>query len=231
MFRGRSQFWEPSSRIQWHYICVTEQPKIWRRILVHFIYSFIYLLLFIILYFSILLHSYLIICMYNYRLRCNFYSLFSKFHNVKLSPCPSITNLQHTAAQTQLNGMFAIHTRYPLQQQPGQLSRYSDGLRPGIDSWQGQEVFLYSTVPRPALGPIQSPIQWAPGALSPGVKRPRCEADQCQGQEWCSYIFTPLYIFMTYNFTFLPTPIYGTQSSQEHTHRCNNTQQSPKHGK
>jgi hypothetical protein len=30
---------------------------------------------------------------------------------------------------------------------------------------------------RPALGSNQSPIQWVPGALSPGVKRPGCEVD------------------------------------------------------
>jgi hypothetical protein len=29
----------------------------------------------------------------------------------------------------------------------------------------------------PVLRPTQTPIQWVPGAPSPGVKRPRCEAD------------------------------------------------------
>jgi hypothetical protein len=28
---------------------------------------------------------------------------------------------------------------------------------------QGQEFLLYSTASRPALGPIQTPIQWVPG--------------------------------------------------------------------
>jgi hypothetical protein len=36
---------------------------------------------------------------------------------------------------------------------------------------------LFSTWSRPALGPIQPPIQWVPRALSPGVKRQGCEAD------------------------------------------------------
>jgi hypothetical protein len=31
--------------------------------------------------------------------------------------------------------------------------------------------------PRPALGPIQPPVQWVPGALSLGVKWPGREAD------------------------------------------------------
>jgi hypothetical protein len=38
-------------------------------------------------------------------------------------------------------------------------------------------IFLFTTVPRTALGPIQPPIQWVPGALSLGVKRPGREAD------------------------------------------------------
>jgi hypothetical protein len=51
----------------------------------------------------------------------------------------------------------------------------------GITQWysarQGLGIFLFTTVPRPALGPTQPPIQWVPGALSLGVKRPEREAD------------------------------------------------------
>jgi hypothetical protein len=47
----------------------------------------------------------------------------------------------------------------------------------GVDFWQGPDIFLFSTAPRPALGPVQSPIQWVPGALSPGVKRQGRETD------------------------------------------------------
>jgi hypothetical protein len=38
-------------------------------------------------------------------------------------------------------------------------------------------IFLLTTASRPALGSTQPPIQWVPGALSLGVKRPGREAD------------------------------------------------------
>jgi hypothetical protein len=41
----------------------------------------------------------------------------------------------------------------------------------------GVKNFLFSMSSRLALGSTQPPIQWVPGALSLGVKRPGCEAD------------------------------------------------------
>jgi hypothetical protein len=41
-----------------------------------------------------------------------------------------------------------------------------------FDSQQGQDIFLYSKVSRPAMGSTQPPIQWVPGVFSPRVKRP-----------------------------------------------------------
>jgi hypothetical protein len=64
-----------------------------------------------------------------------------------------------------------------------QLGRYSDSVTGltaeelGFDSGQGQEIVLFSTTFRPALGLTQSPLQWVEGAASPGIKRTGCEAD------------------------------------------------------
>jgi hypothetical protein len=56
-------------------------------------------------------------------------------------------------------------------EEPGYLSRYSDGLgRPGFDSRQRQEIYFSSTASRPALETTQQPIQLVRGALSPGGK-------------------------------------------------------------
>jgi hypothetical protein len=54
-------------------------------------------------------------------------------------------------------------------------------LRAGRSGFQGSirglGIFLLTTASRMALGPTQPPIQWVPGALSLGVKRPGREAD------------------------------------------------------
>jgi hypothetical protein len=42
----------------------------------------------------------------------------------------------------------------------------------GFETRQGLGIFLFTTVSRTALGPTQPPIQWIPGTLSLGVKRP-----------------------------------------------------------
>jgi hypothetical protein len=53
----------------------------------------------------------------------------------------------------------------------------------------------------PALRSTQPPIQWIPGALSPGVKRPRREADHSpptstEVKKTWVYTSTPRYAFM-----------------------------------
>jgi hypothetical protein len=59
---------------------------------------------------------------------------------------------------------------------------HDDWLRAGrprgrSSSASGENFFHFPISFRPALGPTQSPIQWVPGALSPGVKQPGLEAD------------------------------------------------------
>jgi hypothetical protein len=46
-----------------------------------------------------------------------------------------------------------------------------------VVSRQGLQIALFTTASRPPLGPTQPPVQWIPGALSWGVKRPGREAD------------------------------------------------------
>jgi hypothetical protein len=41
----------------------------------------------------------------------------------------------------------------------------------GLDFWHGQEIILFSTASRPALGPIHPPIQRLLGTFPPGLKR------------------------------------------------------------
>jgi hypothetical protein len=47
----------------------------------------------------------------------------------------------------------------------------------GVRFAAGLGILLIITASRPALGPTQPPIQWVPGALSLGVKRPGRKAD------------------------------------------------------
>jgi hypothetical protein len=71
-------------------------------------------------------------------------------------------------------------------------------------SRQGLGIFLFTSVFRPVLGPIQSPIQWVPRALSLEEKRPEREADHSSPSSvevnnanvW-NDTSTPYYHFMT----------------------------------
>jgi hypothetical protein len=63
--------------------------------------------------------------------------------------------------------VFILSTR-----ESGLLSRYSDGLRAARTclTRHGQEIILFSTTIRLALGLTQPPIQWLMRGLSPGRK-------------------------------------------------------------
>jgi hypothetical protein len=66
-----------------------------------------------------------------------------------------------------------------------------------FDSRRGLGIFLFTTVSRTALGPTQPPIQWVPGALSLGAKRPASEAghsppSSAEVKEWVElYLHSP----------------------------------------
>jgi hypothetical protein len=67
--------------------------------------------------------------------------------------------------------------------EPEYCCRYSDWLRAGRSRGRSSSLstvknFDFSTSSRPALLPTQPPIQWIPGSLSPGVKRPGREDGQ-----------------------------------------------------
>jgi hypothetical protein len=68
---------------------------------------------------------------------------------------------------------------------------------------KGLGIFLFTIAFRPALGPTQPPIQWAPRALSLGVKWLGCEADHSPPSSaavknaW-SYTSTPQCAFMAW---------------------------------
>jgi hypothetical protein len=60
--------------------------------------------------------------------------------------------------------------------------------------------FFSSTSSRPALGLIQPPIEWVPGAISPGVKRSGREGDHSsptstEVKKMWIYTSTPPYAF------------------------------------
>jgi hypothetical protein len=76
-----------------------------------------------------------------------------------------------------------------------------DDQRVGIRVPRGGKNFHFSISSRPALGATQPPIQWVPGALSPGVKRPGRKADhspptRAEVKKTWIYTSTPPYAFM-----------------------------------
>jgi hypothetical protein len=63
------------------------------------------------------------------------------------------------------------------------------------------ESTLFSTLSRLAQGPTQPPMEWVPGALSPGAKQPGREADHSppastEVKKTWIYTSSPPYVFM-----------------------------------
>jgi hypothetical protein len=86
----------------------------------------------------------------------------------------------------------------------GIATRYGvDNRGVGVRVPVGSNIFLFSTSSRPVPGPTQPHIQWVPGALSPGVKRPEREADNsppssAEVKKTWIYTSTPTYAFMAW---------------------------------
>jgi hypothetical protein len=78
-----------------------------------------------------------------------------------------------------LTHSFNIHGYHTYLHKTRKQIRYSYGLRDGRPEfdYRHRQDLLFFTASRPALRPIQAPIQWVPWTLSPGVKRPRHETD------------------------------------------------------
>jgi hypothetical protein len=77
-----------------------------------------------------------------------------------------------------------------------------NGMERGRSSSPGRgKIFILSTSSRPVMGPTQPRIQWIPGALSPGVKRPGREANHspptsAEGNNTWIYTSTPPCVVM-----------------------------------
>jgi hypothetical protein len=100
----------------------------------------------------------------------------------KLVSCSFSTHKTYVTIYLQINWIWNLWWRNLKNMEPGARSRYSDWLRAGRPRGRSSSPgrvknFLLSTSYRMALGPIQPPIQWVPGALPLGVKRPGCEPD------------------------------------------------------
>jgi hypothetical protein len=68
--------------------------------------------------------------------------------------------------------------------------------RTGFDSWQGQGIFLFTTASRPAPGPNQSLIKWAPGINRPGREADHSPPSSTEIKIAWNYTSTPPYAFM-----------------------------------
>jgi hypothetical protein len=96
--------------------------------------------------------------------------------------------------------------QHPVLKEPGYRTRYSDWLRAGRPRCRSSDPcrvknVLFSTLSRPTLEPTESPVQWVPGVLSPGVKRPGREPDHshpasAEVKKMWIYTSTTPYAFM-----------------------------------
>jgi hypothetical protein len=104
--------------------------------------------------------------------------------------------LSKTATSSWISRMLSIVTNYSFQHKQNRIQHYdpckkrnrllktvsrvaqsvqclTTGWTAGVRSPTEAEDFYSTLCAQPALGPTQPPIQWVPGALSPGIKRGR----------------------------------------------------------
>jgi hypothetical protein len=91
------------------------------------------------------------------------------------APRPMGCDVRFNAAYPFIYTNMVLNVNLPLYQIAQSVYRRCG--QPGFDSRQQKEIFLVSTLSRPALGPIQPLTQCISGVLSPGIKRPEREAD------------------------------------------------------
>jgi hypothetical protein len=60
----------------------------------------------------------------------------------------------------------------------------------------GPRIFLFLAASRPALGSIQSRIQWAPGVKRPGLEAHHSPPTSAEVKKTWIYTSTPAYVFV-----------------------------------
>jgi hypothetical protein len=86
------------------------------------------------------------------------------------------------------------------RERSGVAQTVATGYGPGSIPGKGK-IFVFSTTTRLDLGLVQPPIQWVPGTITPGLRRPRREADHSpptsgEVKKTLIYKSTPPYAFM-----------------------------------
>jgi hypothetical protein len=108
---------------------------------------------------------------------------------------------------TYISGTRELISESGMDKEPGYRSPYSDWLQAGRRRGRSSrpvraKSFLFFMSSKPILGFTQPLIQWVPGVLSAGVKRPGREADHSppanvEVKKIWIYTSTPSYVFMT----------------------------------
>jgi hypothetical protein len=134
-------------------------------------------------------------CLHYMKLKSNYQTTFIK----RMPHCTM--NWQLQASSTYITFILKTDSFYDMVHIESHVS--SVGIATGwtigvlvFDSRRGLGIFLFTTASRTALGPTQPPIQWVPGSLSLGVRRPGREADHSPSsakvKEWVElYLHSP----------------------------------------